>query len=73
MPKEEAFAEAKKILDSHPGVAPVEVLIQTGNGLGAPRLRSRSLRVDPGPETLQELEKLFGAGHVRLIRTPQNG
>jgi DNA polymerase-3 subunit alpha len=69
MPKEEAFAEAKKVLAAHPGVAPVEVVVQTGNGLGAPRLRSRTLRVDPGPDTLQELEKLFGPSHVRLVRT----
>jgi len=68
MPKEEAFTEAKKVLVAHPGVAPVEVLVQTGNGLGAPRLRSRSLRVDPGMETLRELEKLFGSDHVRLVR-----
>jgi DNA polymerase-3 subunit alpha len=69
MPNEEAFAEAKKVLAAHPGVAPVEVLVQTGNGLGAPRLRSRTLRVDPGQDTLQELEKLFGPSHVRLVRT----
>ena len=69
MPGEEVFAEAKRILASHPGVAPLEVLIQTGNGLGAPRLRSKTLRVDPGPDTLQELEKLFGPSHVRLVRT----
>jgi DNA polymerase-3 subunit alpha len=69
MPQENAFAQAKELLTSHPGVAPVEVVIQTGNGLGAPRLRSRTLRVDPGPETLAELEKLFGPSHVRLVRT----
>jgi hypothetical protein len=49
-------------------VAPVEVVAQTGNGLGAPRLRSRTLRADPGPDTLRALEKLFGPSHVRLIR-----
>jgi len=69
MPSEDAFAEAKKVLVAHPGVAPVEVVVQTGNGSGAPRLRSRTLRVDPGPDTLQELEKLFGPSHVRLVRT----
>jgi DNA polymerase-3 subunit alpha len=69
MPKEDAFVEAKKVLSAHPGVAPVEVLIQTGNGLGAPRLRSKTLRAHPGVETLQELEKLFGPSHVRLVRT----
>ncbi len=69
MPGDDAFGKAKEVFSAHPGVAPVEVVVQTGNGLGAPRLRSRSLRVDPGPDTLRELEKLFGAGHVRLIRT----
>ena len=69
MPKVHAFSEARKVLEAHPGVAPVEVLVETGNGLGLPRLRSRSLTVDPGPDTLQELEKLFGASHVRLVRT----
>jgi DNA polymerase-3 subunit alpha len=69
MPREEAFTEARQVMTAHPGVAPVEVLVQTGNGLGAPRLRSRTFRVDPGPETLRELEKLFGPSHVRLIRT----
>jgi DNA polymerase-3 subunit alpha len=72
MPKEEAFTKAKRVLAAHPGVAPVEVLVQTGNGSGAPRLRSRTLRVDPGPETLRELEKLFGPSHVRLVRTVTN-
>jgi DNA polymerase-3 subunit alpha len=68
-PEEGAFQEAKKIFAAHPGIAPVEVLVQTGNGLGCPRLRSKTVKADPGPETLKELEKLFGAAHVRLIRT----
>jgi DNA polymerase-3 subunit alpha len=64
-----AFQDAKKILSSHPGIAPVEVLVQTGNGLGSPRLRSRTLKADPGPETLEALAKVFGPSRVRLIRT----
>ena len=68
-PGEGAFLEAKKVLAAHPGVAPVELLVHTGNGLGTPRLRSRSLKADPCPETLQALEKLFGPSHVRLKRT----
>jgi DNA polymerase-3 subunit alpha len=68
-PGKGAFEEAKRVLAGHPGVAPVEVLVQTGNGFGAPRLRSRTMRADPGPETLRALEKLFGRSHVRLIRT----
>ena len=27
------------------------------------------MKADPGPETLAALEKLFGASHVKLIRT----
>ncbi len=69
MPEEEAFCKAKQVLVAHPGVAPVEVLVQTGNGSGAPRFRSRTIKVDPGPDTLRELEKLFGPTHVRLVRT----
>ena len=68
-PEQGAFHEAKAVLAAHPGVAPVELLVQTGNGLGAPRLRSRTMRADPGPDTLKALEKLFGTSHVRLIRT----
>jgi DNA polymerase-3 subunit alpha len=67
-PRAGAFEEAKKILSAHPGAAPVELLVQTGNGIGSPRLRSRTMRADPGPDTLKALEKLFGASHVRLIR-----
>jgi DNA polymerase-3 subunit alpha len=66
-PRAGAFEEAKKILAAHPGAAPVELLVQTGNGIGSPRLRSRTMRADPGPDTLKALEKLFGASHVRLI------
>jgi len=68
VPASGAFQEAKKILSAHPGLAPVEVLVQTGNGLGSPRLRSRTIKADPGLETLNALEKLFGRSHVRLIR-----
>jgi DNA polymerase-3 subunit alpha len=68
-PKKGAFHAAKELLAAHPGVAPVEVLVRTGNGLGDPRLRSKTLKADPGHETLEALEKLFGASHVRLVRT----
>jgi len=68
IPGAAAFGEARKLLEAHPGLAPVQVLIQTNNGLGAPRLRSRSLNVDPQPETLEALAKLFGPSNVRLVR-----
>jgi DNA polymerase III subunit alpha len=68
MPEPSAFGEARKLLAAHPGVAAVEVLVQTDSGLGAARLRSRSLSVDPRTETLEALAKLFGPSRVRLVR-----
>jgi DNA polymerase-3 subunit alpha len=68
-PEKGSFQDAKEVIATHPGVAPVEVLVRTGNGLGDPRLRSKTLKADPGSETLEALGKLFGASHVRLIRT----
>jgi DNA polymerase-3 subunit alpha len=71
LPQGGAYGQARQILAQHPGVAPIEVVIQTGNGLGAPRLRSRTLRAELSPETLEALEKLFGPAHVRLVRSAQ--
>ena len=67
----EVFGRAKQILVEHPGPAPVWVLVGSDNGERAPRLRSRSLRVSPDDETLEALQKLFGRGNVRLVRTTQ--
>ena len=65
----EAFERAKQVLMEHPGPSPVWVLVGCDNGEPAPRLRSRSLRVAPNAETLEALQKLFGRGNVRLVRT----
>jgi len=67
-PEQGAFQKAKEVLSTHPGLAPVELVVQTGNGLGCQRLRSRTLRADPGPDTLRALKKIFGPSHVRLVR-----
>ena len=64
----EAFARAKGVLAAHPGGAPVELCFKSGNGLGEPLLRSRSLTVDPGAETLNELREVLGKGRVGLAR-----
>jgi DNA polymerase-3 subunit alpha len=66
----EAFASARKLLSEHPGAAPVEVALGSDNGVEAPRLRSRTLRVNPTRETLSGLQELFGKAHVRLVRRP---
>ena len=68
---ETAFTEAKKVLAAHPGAAPVLLQVGTDNGERAPRLRSRSLRVSPDAGTVDALQKLFGRGNVRLVRTFQ--
>ena len=64
-----AFSEAKRILAAHPGAAPVLLQVGSDNGEAAPRLRSRSLRAAADAETVQALQKLFGRGNVRLVRT----
>jgi DNA polymerase-3 subunit alpha len=65
---DDVFVRARKILAAHPGKAAVEVTLGADNGAPAPRLRSRSLTVDPAGETLSELRSLFGRKQVRLIR-----
>ncbi|HSH74570.1 MAG TPA: DNA polymerase III subunit alpha, partial [Longimicrobiales bacterium] len=64
-----AFEEARELIAAHPGPSPVWIQVGPDNGERAPRLRSRSLRVAPGPDTLGALQKLFGRGNVRLVRT----
>jgi len=65
---EDAFDQARRIINSHPGGAPVMLQIGRDNGVSAPRFRSRSLRVATDPETLSELKELFGKAHVRLVK-----
>ncbi|MEM7414802.1 MAG: DNA polymerase III subunit alpha [Gemmatimonadota bacterium] len=64
----EDFAEAKRVLEAHPGASPVWLQVGQDNGELAPRLRSRSLKATPDRDTVDALQKLFGPGHVRLIR-----
>jgi DNA polymerase-3 subunit alpha len=64
----EAFENAKKVLAEHPGPSPVWLQVGQDNGEPAPRLRSRTLRVEPTLDTLDALQKLFGRGNVRLVR-----
>jgi DNA polymerase-3 subunit alpha len=66
---ETAFAEAKKVLAAHPGAAPVLLQVGSDNGDEAPRLKSRTLRTTADGDTVRELQKLFGRGSVRLVRT----
>jgi DNA polymerase-3 subunit alpha len=68
-----AFEAARKVLAEHPGPSPVWIQVGSDNGDRAPRLRSRTLRVDPSGDTLGALQKLFGRGNVRLVRTAQTG
>jgi hypothetical protein len=64
-----AFEAAKKLMAAHPGPSAVWIQVGSDNGERAPRLRSRTLRIDPTGETLGALQKLFGRGNVRLVRT----
>ena len=67
----ETFRRTKQVLTQHPGPSPVWLVVGSDNGDRAPRLRSRSLQVSPDTETLATLQKLFGRGNVRLVRTSQ--
>jgi DNA polymerase-3 subunit alpha len=64
-----AFEAARKVIAAHPGPSPVWIQVGPDNGERAPRLRSRSLRVEPDADTLGALQKLFGRGNVKLVRT----
>ncbi len=66
---EEAFEQARRVLAEHPGSSVVWFQVGADNGERAPRLKSRSLRVDPGEATLGALQRVFGRGNVRLVRT----
>jgi DNA polymerase-3 subunit alpha len=66
---EAAFRGARGVIDKHPGPSPVWIQVGADNGERAPRLRSKTLRIDPGAEAVAELQKLFGRGNVRLVRT----
>ena len=65
---EGVFTEAKKVLAAHPGDAPLELLWRSGNGERDRRLRSRTLKADPGPGTLRGLREVFGKTRVGLVR-----
>ena len=67
-PLEDTLAAARKVLAANPGGTPVEVVWRSGNGERDLRLRSRTLRVDPGPAALRELRRVLGAARVSLVR-----
>ena len=64
-----AFKAAKQIIADRPGPSPVLLKVSSGNGEPVPPFRSRSMYIEPNEDTLGELEKLFGLGNVRLVRT----
>ncbi len=66
---DQTFQEARKVLSAHPGAASVLLQVGSDNGERAPRFRSRTLKVSPDLETVQALQKLFGRGNVRLVRS----
>ncbi|TVP79003.1 MAG: DNA polymerase III subunit alpha, partial [Gemmatimonadales bacterium] len=61
------FPRVREALEAHPGPAPVVLRVGPGNG-SAPRLQSRTLRVDPNREALEAMAELFGSGRVRMER-----
>ncbi|NNF26822.1 MAG: hypothetical protein HKN73_06370, partial [Gemmatimonadetes bacterium] len=64
----DAFREAKAIMGDHLGGAPLEFVVGEANGVPAPRLRARSVKLAADRETIQALEAVFGKGRVGLRR-----
>ncbi|MDE2974471.1 MAG: DNA polymerase III subunit alpha [Gemmatimonadota bacterium] len=64
----DAFSRAREVMEAHAGGSPVELVVGGGKVPGAPRLRSRSLRVAPDRATIRELEAVFGKGAVGLAK-----
>jgi DNA polymerase III subunit alpha len=63
--------QVKELFTGHPGSAPVTVLWRNGGTEAAeqaPRLRSRSFRIDPQPELVAELRATLGDTAVKLVR-----
>ena len=72
-PNADTFARAREILMAHPGGAPVELALGTDKGAPATLLRSRSLRVDPTREALEELQEVLGGARVCVVRARSEG
>ena len=62
----ELLTAASESFRRHPGVAPVVVEWENGNG-GA-RMRSKQFQVDLSEELVAELRHVFGADRVRLVK-----
>jgi DNA polymerase-3 subunit alpha len=73
----ERIEAATAVLKGSPGDAPFYVTLVNGEGHGGAggnghrgptRFRSRSLKVQPSPDLMNELKELFGPDRVRLVR-----
>ncbi|MDE2796914.1 MAG: DNA polymerase III subunit alpha [Gemmatimonadota bacterium] len=65
---EGTFDRARAVVTERTGGAPLEVMVGNGEGVEAPRLRSRSFKVAVDRETIRELEAVFGKGRVGLVK-----
>ena len=70
---EDVFSATRSVAEAHPGPAPLELKLGRENGAQAVVYRSRSLRVDPGFETIQELRGVLGRSRIRLVRNRSIG
>jgi DNA polymerase-3 subunit alpha len=64
----ERIQRAKGVLAGSPGPAPLVVTWRNGGEEDLARLRSRSLRIAPRPDVLQELRDVLGEERVRLVK-----
>jgi DNA polymerase III alpha subunit len=64
-----AFRSLRTALESHPGAVPVFLDLEPRPGMEAV-FRVEGMAVRPGPEFRDAVEKVFGAGCLRLGRAP---
>jgi DNA polymerase-3 subunit alpha len=66
----DAVAKAKEVMARYPGPGPLYVVWRNGSAQDddAARLRSRTVKVDPGDELLRELRDILGDERVKLAR-----
>ena len=68
---EGTLSQIKKTVTDHPGNAPLELCLNDQDNGPPIRMRSRTLYIDPSPETLEELGELCGKPQVRLVKSPK--
>ena len=66
------LSQIKETLANHPGNAPLELRLNDNENGSPIRMRSKTVSVDPSPETLEELGELLGQTQLKLVKSSNN-